>query len=140
MRKYIRHPSDIPIEFRVKKRKISKQVMSNISLGGVAIRTEDRIEVGRVIDLCIHSVTPSFKASGRVAWCLKRIDCYDIGIQFIEPEDAFRVRMVEQICHIEQYKKDMLEQEGRELSGEQAAFEWIDKFASDFPNVSEEYR
>lgn len=135
MRKYIRHPSDIPIEFSIQQLKLSKQRMSNISIGGLAIRTQERIEIGRVIDLSIDSVTPAFKASGRVAWCLKRNDCYDVGIQFIEPEDAFRVRMVEQICHIEQYKKDTLEQEGRELTGEQAALEWIDKFASEFPVI-----
>ena len=135
MRKYIRHPSDIPIQFSVKQVKLEKHRMRNISVGGVAIRTEERIEIGRVIDLTISSVTPAFSASGRVAWCLKRNSFYDVGIQFIEPEDAFRIRMVEQICHIEQYKKDILEQEGRQLSGEEAAFEWINKFASDFPGI-----
>ena len=135
MRKYIRHPSDIPIQFNVKKVKLAKHRMRNISVGGVSIRTEGRIEIGSVIDLTINSVTPAFTASGRVAGCLKRGDSYDVGIQFLEPEDAFRVRMVEQICHIEQYKKDMFEREGRQLSGEEAALEWINKFASDFPGI-----
>jgi len=40
---------------------------------------------------------------------------------------------VEQICHIEQYKRDMRDQEGRELTGEQAAYEWIERFAAEFP-------
>ncbi len=43
-------------------------------------------------------------------------------------------RMVEQICHIEQYKNEILKAEGRQLDSKQAALEWIQKFASEFPN------
>ena len=43
------------------------------------------------------------------------------------------MRMVEQVCHIEHWKKEIREKEGRELTGEQAAMEWIKKYAKDFP-------
>jgi hypothetical protein len=43
------------------------------------------------------------------------------------------MRMVEQVCHIEQYKKELFEDEGRALTGEQAAMEWIKRFAEGFP-------
>ena len=46
--------------------------------------------------------------------------------------------MVEQICHIEQYKQDVFEKDGRRLSGEQAALEWIEKYATDFPELETE--
>ena len=45
--------------------------------------------------------------------------------------------MIEQICHIEQYKADVLAKEGRQLDVEQAAREWIYKFADDFPDLEE---
>jgi hypothetical protein len=45
---------------------------------------------------------------------------------------------VEQICHIEQYKADVLLSEGRRLNGEQAALEWIEKFARDFPQLRDD--
>jgi hypothetical protein len=41
--------------------------------------------------------------------------------------------MVEQVCHIKQYSKEILEKEGRKLSDEEAAVEWIEKYAKDFP-------
>jgi hypothetical protein len=44
--------------------------------------------------------------------------------------------MVEQICHIEHYKREVAEREGRELSGQQAAKEWIAKYAASFPQWS----
>ena len=43
--------------------------------------------------------------------------------------------MVEQICHIEQYRREVLKKEGRRLSSEEAASEWIVKYASDFPDT-----
>jgi hypothetical protein len=44
--------------------------------------------------------------------------------------------MVEQVCHIEHYKNEVKRREGREISGEQAANEWIAKFAGNFPKLS----
>ena len=58
-----------------------------------------------------------------------------MGVSFVDPDDAFRTRMVEQICHIEHYKKEILEKEGRELTGEEAALEWIKRYAGRFPSI-----
>jgi len=63
---------------------------------------------------------------------------FEIGIQFLDENDSFRVRMVEQICHIEQYKQEVFDKDGRQLSGEQAAVEWIQKYATDFPGATED--
>jgi len=41
--------------------------------------------------------------------------------------------MIEQICHIDHYRKEVLEREGRQLSSAEAAMEWVTKFAQDFP-------
>ncbi len=136
MRKFIRHPADIPIEFNVQDIKIKKDSFNNISLGGLAFSSQERIEIGRLIDVHIPTVTPAFSAAGRVAWCRKRKEGYEVGIQFVDIEDAYRVRMVEQICHIEHYKKEIFESQGRLLSGEEAAMEWISKFASRFPIIN----
>lgn len=134
-RRFIRHPSDIPIEIDVQKNKFVGERLRNVSLGGVAFGSPHRIEIGSVVDVCIRTVHPAFRARGRVAWCLPRRDHFDIGVQFVEHDDAFRARMVEQICHIEHYKREVLGSEGRVLTGEQAALEWIEKFAADFPGA-----
>ena len=46
--------------------------------------------------------------------------------------DAFTARMLEQIWQIMNYQ-NRLEQEGRVLSIEEAALEWIDRYAAHFP-------
>ena len=45
----------------------------------------------------------------------------------------FKLRMVEQICQIEHYRLTVLSDEGRVISSEQAAHEWVIEHASDFP-------
>ena len=57
-----------------------------------------------------------------------------MGVKFTEEETAYAVRMVEQLCYIEHYRQNVLQSEGRELSGEEAALEWIEKFAGNFPH------
>jgi hypothetical protein len=42
--------------------------------------------------------------------------------------------MVEQLLHIESYRREIEQQEGRPLTTEEAAREWIGRYASSFPN------
>ena len=50
-------------------------------------------------------------------------------------QDAFLARMVEQICHIEDYRQSVCRVEGRRLSAEEAAVEWIAQYAAQFPDI-----
>ena len=76
---------------------------------------------------------PVFQAMGRVSWCRPEGNGFEIGIEFLNKDDMFSARMVEQVCHIEEYKQEVLLKEGRNLSSEEAALEWIKKYAKDFP-------
>ncbi|MGC3962681.1 MAG: PilZ domain-containing protein [Rhodocyclaceae bacterium] len=134
-RVYIRHPSDMPIELRSEDGELTgEQRLKDISLGGIACRAERAQPVGSVVSLCIASTDPPFRMRGRVTWCIRRGEQYDIGVQFLAQDDAFAARMVEQVCHIEQYRNDVLRREGRVLDSEEAAREWIKRFAPDFPD------
>ncbi len=48
--------------------------------------------------------------------------------------NTFEARMVEQIWQIVKYR-NMLEQQGRDISIEEAALEWIDRYAALFPQL-----
>ncbi|MFC1750312.1 PilZ domain-containing protein [Pseudomonadota bacterium] len=136
MRKFIRHPSDIPIKFDIEDLAVDgTEYLNDISFGGLSFRAKSRVKAGTVIVIRIPFVEPEFETRAQVKWCRKRDGQYDVGVSFIDPEDAFRTRMVEQICHIEHYKNDVLEKEGRELTGEEAALEWIKRYAANFPKI-----
>jgi hypothetical protein len=133
-RKYIRHPSDIPIEISSQAADPEeKNTLNNVSFGGLCFRSAVAYAGNTVVAVRITYVRPVFEAKGRVVWCKGNPDgSFDVGLEFAGAVDAFRARMVEQICRIEQYKREVLEKEGRSLSGTQAAREWIDKYAEKF--------
>ena len=81
---------------------------------------------------------PMFETKARVVWCSAREGRFELGVAFLDPEDAFRARMVEQVCHIENYKKVVYQAEGRLPTAEEAAMEWIGKYASQFPDPGPE--
>jgi len=136
MRNFIRHPSDIPIEIELEEVVANRtEYLKNISRGGLSFNSKVPVQSGSTIKIKIPLVKPLFEALGRVAWCLKcKGDAhYEVGVAFLAEEDAFRARMVEQVCHIEHYKNMVLEKEGRVLNSEQAALEWIQRYATGFP-------
>jgi hypothetical protein len=58
---------------------------------------------------------------------------FEIGMMLLNEEDGPRLRIVEQICHIELYLSDKRYKEGPFLSREKLTEEWINRFASGFP-------
>lgn len=135
-RAFIRHPSDIPITVKSDKLPTSELnlTLSNVSIGGLAFFSSTAFLQDSLVEININLVEPHFKVKAIVQWCFERNGSYDVGVRFIDPEDAFKARMVEQVCHIEQYKREVREKEGRKLSGEKAALEWISKYGAQFPN------
>ena len=47
-------------------------------------------------------------------------------------QDAFRLRMEQQCHQIKQYRQSMLRECGRLLSPDEAALEWIERYAATF--------
>jgi predicted ATPase len=137
MRAFLRHPADVPIEIR-RNDHPSGERLSNVSFGGLACESHEYLEQDTVVNIRVPAIQPAFAAIGKVVWCRKRNGNYEVGIQFLDESDLFLARMVEQICHIEDYRNKVRISEGRTLSGEEAAREWIAKYAHQFPMLGEE--
>jgi len=140
MRRYIRHPSDIPIEFEPLMSSAGpySEQLSNVSLGGLSFYTHQSVELGTLIRVRIASVSPSFETHAQVRWCAAMPSGqYEIGVELLSEDEAFKTRMVEQVCHIEHYKREVKAVEGRDISGEEAAQEWISKYAESFPRIDQ---
>ena len=139
MREYIRHPSTIPLEVKITDRPGHRQeYLNNVSVGGLSFRSQEKLTSGVTISIRIPLLGEVVQVNGQVVWCHKLRDAYEVGVAFLDMEEAYRTRMVEQICHIEQYKAQVWEQEHRKLTSEQAAAEWIQKHAGSFPQLNDE--
>ncbi len=139
MRRFIRHPSSIPVRIRkIEATSEAGSTLVNVSYGGLALHFPEYIEIGTEIELLIDVFEPKFSIKGTVVWSQEQVDGYDLGIRFSGDTDMFRMRMVEQVCHIEHYRQEVESRQGRKLSSEQAAAEWIDRYAKDFPALNRE--
>jgi len=132
-RRYIRHPSRMPIRFELRNGQPSREEqLRNVSEGGLCFATGTALDPGRAIRVIIPVLGQRFEIDGVVAWCCSATPAFEVGVQFATPQDRFCVRMVEQLCYIEDYRMQVEREEGRKLSSEQAAQEWIARFAGQF--------
>lgn len=139
VRSYIRHPFDIPIEIVPETlEKPSDDQLKNISHGGLAFNSAVALKVGDIVRVRINLVNPDVKITGKVKWCKKKSSQFEVGLEFLDKGDEFKMRMIEQVCHIEHYKREVFAKEGRDISSQEAALEWIEKYAETFPKMESE--
>jgi len=138
MRSFIRHPTGIPIEISLENQTNTQEPLRNVSRGGLSFKYPEAAPEGSKIIVRIALTSPPFEARCQVTWCQKDGNAWQVGVEFIDQDDLFRARMVEQICHIEQYRRTMRDSEGRAMSSQEAALEWIARYADafPFPNIS----
>lgn len=135
-RQYVRHPSDVPIAWSLDEIAVAgSEYLKNVSEGGLAFLSTSQVNLGAVLNIQIPAIDPQVSLKAVVVWCAPQEEnLFEVGVRFIDENNHFRMRMVEQICHIEHFKKEILETEGRVISGEEAALEWISCYAKDFPH------
>lgn len=139
VRKFIRHPADIPIEITPGSAAGSKTgALGDVSHGGLSFTSREHYGIGNLLTIRIPASRPPFETTVRVVWSREEDGRFVIGVEFLDKEDVFRMRMVEQVCHIEHYRNEVRRDEGRELTSEQAALEWINKCADVFPDPDDD--
>ena len=133
-RQFIRHTAGVPIEVRAVSGAARRKLESvNVSEGGISFVSDVDYPLGTVIEVRIPEVDPPFEANARVVWTNPEEGRFCIGVAFLDPNDAFRARMVEQVCSIERYRREVEASEGRVLTPADAAAEWIARYAGRFP-------
>jgi hypothetical protein len=54
----------------------------------------------------------------------------------VEADNITNIKMIEQISQIENFRREVEQRDGRKLNSEQAAREWVSKYAGDFPALN----
>ncbi|NNM00904.1 MAG: PilZ domain-containing protein [Gammaproteobacteria bacterium] len=137
-RRSTRHPTGMPVQLgETGKDKCYAVPCANVSTGGLACYAARAVPPGTALSIVFPALAGDTSLTGTVAWCraVENVDeVFDIGVQFgADNDDTYRVRLCEQICRIEQYKRDVLLDEGRFLTSDEAAVEWISGHAAAFP-------
>jgi hypothetical protein len=90
MRHFIRHPADIPIEVSASDQLAhATRHAHNVSLGGLAFQSDYELGPGMLVEVRIPFVRPAFETKARVVWCGTREDGFELGVEFLDPEERF---------------------------------------------------
>lgn len=140
MRQFIRHPINIPIEATPEDSQPLPSTFDthSIGIGGLAFHADREIKPGTMVQVKILHELLEFTTEARVVWCRSLDANVDMGVEFLDSDDAFRARMIEQICYIENYRQKIRHEKGRELTTQEAAEEWVAQFAKSFPDSDAE--
>lgn len=140
-REFIRHTVHVPLEVeRLANEAPAVEQGVNVSFGGLAFLASSCPQQGEILQLRIPTVDPPFEARAQVAWCTPEADRFLVGVKFLDSRAAFQSRMVQQICSIENYRHEVKQREGRDLTTQEAAAEWISRYAGRFPDSNKNVR
>ena len=127
-RQFVRHPIEIPLSYKIlQKDKLNLTQTTNLSDFGISFLSEEALPEGQLIEISIFSPRNNLQAKSIVKWqkYSSPEGKYRVGVMFINRQEGFRARMIEQICHIDVYRQRKMQEEKREIPYNEAAFEWI---------------
>ncbi len=92
-RRYLRHPATIPITVTLADEvTMNLQSLTNVSLGGLSFESEQPWKKGTAVGISFHPPynfsKEVLKIFGRVVWCKKADDHFEVGVEFMKPSGS----------------------------------------------------
>ena len=142
-RKYIRHPLCMPLAYKVagaagkKEKEEEKARTVNVSLGGLLFSSKNAVKEGVRIVVNLPFEDKVFNVKARVVRCTKNAETklYDIAVSFLRVQEAFKVKMIEQIYLIAEFRDLLSLQSGKQVTLEEASRKWIKRYSARFKKL-----
>lgn len=136
-RRYIRHLLVSPLEFQISEEVAPEKTETvDVSEGGLMFLSKSDVPMGTVIKLQMPLYDKVFSIKAKVAHTEKdESGLYKIGVSFVNYADAFKVKLIEQIYLIEEYRVLRSLQIGKEISLQEASREWIKRYSDRFEKL-----
>jgi c-di-GMP-binding flagellar brake protein YcgR len=139
-RRFIRHPLCFPLTYKVvehtsvKSAEEKKSTSINISMGGILFASKKPVKSGAVILLNMPFQNKVFNVRAKVVHCDKspETNLYNIGASFHRLSAAYKVKLIEQLYLISEFRDLRSIQLGREITLEKASREWIKRYSERF--------
>ncbi|MGB0204770.1 MAG: hypothetical protein ACPF9K_06950 [Neptuniibacter sp.] len=129
----IHHPEEFSIQLNTQK---TPPLFSDKPLDLKLIcHSSTAFSTGESVAINLPSVSLDQEVTGIVDSCTSTQQGFELGIKFPNPDELMRIRMLEQLCFIKRYRDHVLHTEGRDISDQDAALEWIAKYARLFPTA-----
>jgi len=142
-RHFIRHPLCLPLSYKViekNKSPAEKDVLSetvNVSLGGLLFPSKHPVDPDSRIMIKMPFENKVFNVRAQVVRCMHNSETklYDIAVNFLRTQEAFKAKMIEQIYLIAGYRDMLSLQTGKEVSLEEASRKWIKRYSARFKRL-----
>ena len=142
-RHFIRHPLCLPLSYKVIEKSLKKDQESihsqtiNVSLGGLLFPSTHPVDPGSRIVIKMPFENKVFNVRAQVVRCVLNSDTklYDIAVNFLRMQEAFKVKMIEQIYLIAGYRDLLSLQSGKDISLEDASRRWIKRYSERFKRL-----
>ena len=138
-RHFIRHSVCYPLEFEHAPKKIRERTKTlNVSEGGLLFLSKHTLKKNEIIILKMPLQDKVFRVKAKVMHAAKdseNKDLFSIGVSFYRYSDAFKVKLVEQLYLIDEYRILRSLQLGYELSMQKASEEWIKRYSKRFARL-----
>jgi len=140
MRRFIRHPLCLPLAYKViepgtkEGKKAARSETINVSSGGLLFPAKHPAGTGARILIKMPFEDKLFNVRAKVVRCVSNPETkfYDIAVSFPRPQEAFKVKMIEQIYLIAGYRDLLSLQTGQDVSLEEASRKWIKRYSDRF--------
>ena len=142
-RRFIRHPLCLPLSYKVIEKSLKKKKENirsstiNVSLGGLLFPSKHPVDPKSRIEIKMPFENKVFNVRAQVVRCVLNSDTklYDIAVNFLRMQEAFKVKMIEQIYLIAGYRDLLSLQSGKDISLEDASRRWIKRYSERFKRL-----
>jgi len=134
---FIHHPPSYPLRFRTLRRgQVSDhEAQTSGQKMGLCFKSHQYYPPGQHMEVMIEIKREAHYFTGEVVLVRSHEQYFEIGLWLDRPDSVAKLRILEQLCHIEAYTRHKHHHEGPFVSPEYIAREWISRYASSFPNV-----
>lgn len=136
---FIHHAPGCPLEFKrvwFDGRYSRDDTESATAEIGLIFESEDYVKPGSVLEITITPRGEETRFRGKVVLVRKCEGYFEIGVWMHHAADASRVRIIEQICHIDSYMQERKYRDGPyNLNHDRIAAEWIMDNAGTVPRL-----
>ncbi len=132
---FIQHPQRFPLHYKKRRfwERMNHSHSQHLSDIGLTFHSSDYHKPGSILDITIPTRRETHDFPAKVVAVQANAEGYEIGVLLLHKEDVPKLRIIEQICHIELYLNDKKYKDGPFVSHEKITEEWIGRFASEFP-------
>ena len=139
-RRFIRHLLVNPLRFKIEEEVADDYEQTHtidMSEGGLMFMSKKDVASGSIIKLQMPLYEKIFRIRAQVVHSQKDSSSglFRIGVAFTTYTDAFKVKLIEQIYLIEEYRVLRSLQTGKEMTIQEASEEWIKRYSERFQKL-----